>query len=203
MIVVTGSDRQYAELTASAGPVEWLRAEGPSAFMQYPAADAYFNLNEDAANYDHSSLEKPVFINAVVTTLKEMNAPGHVLRINGWNGFLQRPSWELAGNTTENIAGILKSINKAIIPVADEPGFIAARVICMIINEAWHALADEVSTKTEIDTAMKLGTNYPYGPFEWAEIIGLKNVAALLQQLSSTDDRYQPSPLLINAAFKA
>ncbi len=45
--------------------------------------------------------------------------------------------------------------------------------MAMIINEAWHALAEEVSTKNEIDTAMKLGTNYPYGPFEWAEKIGL------------------------------
>ena len=37
-------------------------------------------------------------------------------------------------------------------------------------------LGENVSTRDEIDTAMKLGTNYPFGPFEWAEKIGLKNI---------------------------
>ena len=48
----------------------------------------------------------------------------------------------------------------------DIPGFISARVVSMIINEAYFALEEEVSSKEEIDTAMKLGTNYPYGPFD-------------------------------------
>ena len=42
----------------------------------------------------------------------------------------------------------------------------------MIINEAFLALQEGVSTKEEINTAMKLGTNYPLGPFEWVEKIG-------------------------------
>ena len=70
----------------------------------------------------------------------------------------------------------------------------------MIINEAYFALEDNVSSKTEIDTAMKLGTNYPFGPFEWVGLIGNKNVLALLQQLYATDSRYKPSELLIKEA---
>ena len=81
--------------------------------------------------------------------------------------------------------------------MADEPGFIAARIIAMIINEAYFAVDENVSSKTEIDTAMKLGTNYPYGPFEWAELIGTNNILALLQKLNSTDSRYQPAAFLI------
>ena len=68
----------------------------------------------------------------------------------------------------------------------------------MIINEAYFTVEDHVSTKAEIDTAMKLGTNYPYGPFEWAELIGTANILALLQKLNTTDSRYQPAVLLIN-----
>jgi 3-hydroxybutyryl-CoA dehydrogenase len=60
-------------------------------------------------------------------------------------------------------------------------------------------LGDEVSTKAAIDIAMKLGTNYPYGPFEWAEKIGLKNIFSLLQKLSLQDKRYQPAPALVSA----
>ena len=70
----------------------------------------------------------------------------------------------------------------------------------MIINEAYFAVEDNVSSKTEIDTAMKLGTNYPHGPFEWAGLIGNKNILALLQQLYVTDRRYKPSELLIKEA---
>jgi len=66
----------------------------------------------------------------------------------------------------------------------------------MIINEAYFALGDKVSTKDEIDTAMKLGTNYPYGPFEWSRKIGLKNVYQLLSVLSKEDHRYIAAPCL-------
>ncbi|MEO5650820.1 MAG: 3-hydroxyacyl-CoA dehydrogenase family protein, partial [Ginsengibacter sp.] len=68
-----------------------------------------------------------------------------------------------------------------------------ARVISMIINEAFYTLKENVSTKKEIDLAMKLGTNYPFGPFEWAEKIGLENVFNLLKKLSEKEERYIPS----------
>ena len=70
----------------------------------------------------------------------------------------------------------------------------------MIINEAWFAVGDEVSSREEIDTAMKLGTNYPFGPFEWGNKIGMQNILALLQRLYLTDSRYKPSQLLIKEA---
>jgi 3-hydroxybutyryl-CoA dehydrogenase len=74
--------------------------------------------------------------------------------------------------------------------VPDEIGFITPRVVSMIINEAFIALKEGVSTKGEIDTAMKLGTNYPYGPFEWAEKIGVEKIKSLLDKLSMQEKRY-------------
>ena len=73
---------------------------------------------------------------------------------------------------------------------------ISLRIISMIVNEAYFALGDEISTKAEIDIAMKLGTNYPYGPFEWSQRIGLKKIFALLQNLGGGDERYEIAPLL-------
>ena len=67
----------------------------------------------------------------------------------------------------------------------------------MIINEAWFAYADGVSTQQDIDLAMKLGTNYPYGPFEWGNKIGLNNIINLLLSMSEENSRYAPAPLLI------
>ena len=85
---------------------------------------------------------------------------------------------------------------KKIIATPDEPGFISARIISMIINEAFYAKGENISTENEIDIAMKLGTNYPFGPFEWANEIGIKNIYDLLVSLSKNDVRYNPSPLL-------
>jgi len=86
--------------------------------------------------------------------------------------------------------------------VADEPGFIAARIIAMIVNEAYLALEDEVSGKSEIDTAMKLGTNYPFGPFEWSVALGIENISALLEKLNKEDNRYKPADLLMKEVNK-
>ena len=90
----------------------------------------------------------------------------------------------------------MTAINKQIITVKDEPGLIAARTIAMLINEAYFALGEDVSTKEEIDLAMKLGTNYPYGPFEWSKKIGLKRIYMLLEKLGKTDNRYAIAPAM-------
>lgn len=66
----------------------------------------------------------------------------------------------------------------------------------MIINEAYFGLGDGISSKQEMDIAMKLGTNYPFGPFEWSEKIGLGRIHALLSKLSETSTRYQIAPAL-------
>jgi 3-hydroxybutyryl-CoA dehydrogenase len=49
---------------------------------------------------------------------------------------------------------------------------------------------------------MKLGTNYPFGPFEWSEKIGLKNICDLLQELSKTEGRYTICEALLKDSSK-
>jgi 3-hydroxybutyryl-CoA dehydrogenase len=48
-----------------------------------------------------------------------------------------------------------------------------------------------------MDIAMKFGTNYPYGPFEWANLIGLSKIAKLLEILSLKNDRYAIAPAIL------
>jgi 3-hydroxybutyryl-CoA dehydrogenase len=93
-------------------------------------------------------------------------------------------------------------LNRKIEWTPDIPGFISARVLSMIINEAYFSLREEISSKKDIDIAMKLGTNYPYGPFEWSKKIGLIHIYSLLAQLSKTSSRYEPAPLLIKEALQ-
>ena len=200
IIVVAATDRQWNELIGTPAKTEWIRVSDGSAFKKNTEAAAFLNLQDDAHLFNYADLKKPVFINSVTHTLQQLNTTPNVLRINGWAGFLQRPVWEIAGSVDDTIIAIVEGMHKKITVVKDEPGLIAARIISMIINEAYFALGDNVSTKPDIDTAMQLGTNYPFGPFEWAERIGLDNILTLLQQLSLTDTRYRPADRLVAEA---
>jgi 3-hydroxybutyryl-CoA dehydrogenase len=195
-IVVVANDEQWNALTADPGDIKWVKTADLS-FDQYANADVFFILEENSS-LNYAATTKPVFINSVTKTLQELNMPANVLRINGWNGFLQRPVWEIAGTAGDDVKTILEKIGKKMIPVKDEPGLVAATIIAMIINEAYFAWGEHVSSKEDIDTAMKLGTNYPYGPFEWAGKIGIYNIFNLLHKLSLSDNRYQPAPALID-----
>lgn len=75
--------------------------------------------------------------------------------------------------------------------------YVFCRILAAIINEAGIALCDEVATKEDIDTAMKLGTNYPKGPLEWAEQIGHRTIRGTLRALNeqSPEKRYEPAAL--------
>ena len=201
-IIVLAHDREWNELITSNVDVEWVRINEAPLFSNYLDANAFFNLDNEAWRADYSFSTKPIFINSVCHTLKEINAPENVIRINAWAGFINRAAWETAGNITENVKNVLTILNKKIIPVKDEPGFIAARIIAMIVNEAYFAKGDGVSTEAEIDIAMKLGTNYPFGPFEWGNKIGLKNICELLNNLALEDSRYKIAPVLIAESHK-
>ena len=196
-IVAVADDEQWKDLTAIPGDIKWVKAAAFS-FDQYTNADAFFILDNNI-EINYAATAKPVFINSVINSLQELNTPVNVLRINGWNGFLQRPVWEIAGIVDDKCKAVTGKIDKKIIEVKDEPGLVSATIIAMIINEAYFAWGENVSSKEDIDTAMKLGTNYPYGPFEWAGKIGINNIFNLLHKLSLSDKRYQPAPALIEA----
>jgi 3-hydroxybutyryl-CoA dehydrogenase len=91
-----------------------------------------------------------------------------------------------------------RAIGKEPVRVKDAPGLVFARVLSLIINEAARSLDEGVAQAEEIDTAMRLGVNYPSGPLEWADRIGLDDVLAVLEglQRETGDDRYRPAPLL-------
>lgn len=194
--VVVGGKDQFEYLKGCAPDAEWAMVDNAEAFSDYPDADAFFNLKEGGMPADYKNITQPVFIHSVIATLSERNVPPHVIRINAWKGFLEKDIWEIAGNISQEAESVLKHLKKKYIVVNDIPGFVTARVLAMIINEAFFARGENVSTEKEIDVAMKLGTNYPYGPFEWGNLIGLENIYALLEKLSVNEDRYKVAPAL-------
>ncbi len=79
---------------------------------------------------------------------------------------------------------------------------IGERVLATIVNEAASALADGVGSPNDIDTAMRLASNWPDGPLAWGERIGLASVAGTLDGLHAEvpDGRYRITPLLRSLA---
>ena len=65
-------------------------------------------------------------------------------------------------------------------------------------NEASFALGERIARREDIDTAMTLGTNYPFGPFEWGKKIGFEQIRAVLEGLRREfgEERYRTAPLL-------
>jgi 3-hydroxybutyryl-CoA dehydrogenase len=77
------------------------------------------------------------------------------------------------------------------------PTVIAERILLAVINEAWHALGDEVASEADIDLALRLGAAHPIGPFERTKNLGgTEAVVATLERLASSDDRFIPADAL-------
>jgi 3-hydroxybutyryl-CoA dehydrogenase len=81
---------------------------------------------------------------------------------------------------------------------ADAPGLVLGRILCQIVNEAHFAVQEGVGSAEDVDTAMRLGFNWPRGPFEWADAIGPASVVACLDALYAElrEERYRVSPAL-------
>jgi 3-hydroxybutyryl-CoA dehydrogenase len=122
---------------------------------------------------------------------------------------IQKPLVEIAPTiyspkeTLEVTMRFFQSIGKEIEIVQDRVGMVLPRMICRIINEAAFAITEDIATPQDIDTALKLGVNFPFGPFEWAEQIGLKQVYAVLTALHTDlqEERYRVTPLLKQMAI--
>ena len=82
--------------------------------------------------------------------------------------------------------------------LADAPGLVVARTVAMLVNEASDAVHQGVCDARGADAAMKLGVNYPAGPFEWLGQWGAGPIVALLDRLDTyhRGERYRVSPYL-------
>lgn len=92
-----------------------------------------------------------------------------------------------------------ESLNADPVVINDTVGGVLPRVVASLINGAAFALMENVASAEDIDEAMKLGTNYPMGPLEWADMIGLDQVVGILDALAHTFGRnkYRTAPNLL------
>jgi 3-hydroxybutyryl-CoA dehydrogenase len=95
-------------------------------------------------------------------------------------------------------AVVLQALGFTPIQVADAPGLVVARTLAMLVNEAADAVLQGVCTTEGANAAMKLGVNYPVGPFDWLARMGRTRVVSVLHALDACyrGERYRVSPWL-------
>ena len=100
--------------------------------------------------------------------------------------------------TTAAITQLAEDMGKSPVQVEEAPGFVVNRILIPMINEAIGIRADGVADTEGIDTAMKLGANFPMGPLALGDLIGLDVCLAIMETLHREygEDKYRPHVLL-------
>ncbi|WP_438292833.1 3-hydroxyacyl-CoA dehydrogenase [Streptomyces sp. HUAS TT7] len=99
--------------------------------------------------------------------------------------------------------GLFQKLGKEVSVIGDVPGMIVARTVAMLVDFAADAVAKGVASPEDIDTAMRLGVNYPLGPVEWNRRLGQDWAYDLLSALHERcpTGRYAPSLALFRQAY--
>ncbi len=156
----------------------------------------------------------PILSSSVTVTIAEqaswLKYPSRVIGIGAFPTLLGSGTIELVrspttGNPTRMAAEqLIAELGITPASVEDSIGLVMPRILCTLVNEASFALMEGLAEPDDIDTAMRLGTNYPYGPIEWADRVGAKHVFAVMKALHRffEEDRYRSAPLLQMAAMR-
>jgi 3-hydroxybutyryl-CoA dehydrogenase len=155
----------------------------------------------------------PILSSAITVTATEQStwiAGNHrLVGIAALPSLLEKPLLEVAPTiyspkeTLDAVSHFLQTLHKQIEIVQDRVGMVLPRILCQMINEAVFAVTEEIALPQDIDMALKLGMNFPLGPIEWADRIGIKQVFAVINALHHDlqEERYRPAPLLRQMAL--
>jgi len=82
--------------------------------------------------------------------------------------------------------------------ITESTGFVAQRVVSMVINLGCDIAMQGIASPEDIDNAVKIGLGYPYGPISWGNELGAKRILLILERIYGLtgDPRYRPSPWL-------
>lgn len=108
-----------------------------------------------------------------------------------------------ASSDTEKAIHYFQQQGKNVLQIADYPGLLVWRTLAMLANEALDAVQKNVASERDIDTAMRLGVNYPKGPLQWGAELGWQRVLRVLENLQAHygEERYRPCSLLRQRAL--
>lgn len=210
-ILIVGEEHHVAECRAKFGDTHtYTHATNhreAEKFLNSGVVVFDFVLDEDPNQLEvYVNKNTTVFINTAKVSLADtlQHTARLVATVFGFNGlptFVNRPLLEVSLRKLEDkpaLENVCKSLATEFSLIDDRVGLVTPRIICMIINEAYYTVQEGTATREDIDLAMKLGTNYPYGPFEWCQRIGIRHVYELLEAVynDTKDERYKICALL-------
>jgi 3-hydroxybutyryl-CoA dehydrogenase len=104
---------------------------------------------------------------------------------------------ETAPETLERARRLCADLGKETITVRDHAGFVVTRVGQAMICEAIRCLEQGIASPEDIDRGLRLGYNYPLGPLELVDLIGVDTELRVLESLhAELGEAFRPSPLL-------
>jgi 3-hydroxybutyryl-CoA dehydrogenase len=207
-VFVIGSEKECEELSFRNDKFEGTENLS-EIFDKIKSGDVVIHFWEDESLDDLEQLLEiqgiTVLLNSVKTTLRELShfteIEADLIGFNGISGFIDKDLWEVCEfekGLVEQSKPVFDYFKVEAVKVDDRVGMVSPRVISMIINEAFYTVMEGTADKEDIDIAMKLGTNYPEGPFTWLEKIGIENVYEILEAIyeDTKEERYKICPLL-------
>ncbi len=209
-IIVVGSKEQANLIKGKVKGEHTLLFSGFLSESHIEKADVVFDFgveeNQESLEQYVNYPETAVFLNAVTFNLAEQaiyqsKVECKLFGFNGHSTFIEREVLEVSiyePKDKDFLEKIMGNLGLEIELIDDRVGMVTPRIIAMIINEAFYTVMEGTATKENIDLGMKLGTNYPMGPFEWANKWGITNVYEVLEALfeDTKDERYKICPLL-------
>jgi 3-hydroxybutyryl-CoA dehydrogenase len=188
-----GDDADPALPPGGGAPSAWIAEEAPG-FALLAARGVKLLAAEEA----EIILVSPGGEDAASTAARLGLDPKKVVAVDfigGEKGFLTLMAPIGGGGAAQKLAAYLRGTGFSVAVVKDSPGFVAPRILAMIVNLACEIAQLGIGIPEDIDVAMRLAQNYPRGPFEWGESIGARRVHDMLRQMQDVtgSDRYRPS----------
>jgi 3-hydroxybutyryl-CoA dehydrogenase len=104
---------------------------------------------------------------------------------------------QTSDETVQAVMELLANVGITAVKLEETPGFILDRVIASVVNEAAVMYSSKLATKEDIDNMMKVCVNWPMGPFEFADSMGVDKIVEILDEMSQQlGSKYQPCFLL-------
>ena len=98
----------------------------------------------------------------------------------------------------KSVREVAEAMGKVFIEAKDAPGFAVNRILMPMINEGFFALQEGLASAKDIDQALKLGCNFPMGPLELADFVGIDVCLSVCEILARDlgNPKYAPAPLM-------
>ncbi len=166
------------------------------------------NLDDGEAPGEESLIiVSPLGIDATTASLEEGLNPEHTIALDTLLGLEARRTIMKTPvtdpNFTASARGLFASDGIPVTVIRDSSGFVAQRILAMIVNIGCSIAQSGAATPEDIDKAVTLGLGYPHGPLAFGDFLGADRVLEILISIFEItgDPRYRPTPWLRRRAL--